>query len=178
MSRVIIETEVGSFSFLMLEARAPATCAHFLSVILSGAFEDASVFRIVAPQNHQADDPNPIEVVQLGPRGCIESQHDPVPHENTDQTGLRHVRGTVSAARVELNYLFGSFFVCMRDEPALDFGAGRNPDRQGFAAFGQVDSGFETLKRIMACAESSDFLTRDIRILSATVEMSETPSER
>lgn len=153
------------------------TCAHFRSVIESGAFEDASVFRIVGPPNHQPGEPNPIEVVQLGPRGCIESTHQAVPHESTDKTGLKHLRGTVSAARVNLNRLFGSFFVCMRDEPVLDHGAARHPDHQGFAAFGHVTSGFEVLERIMQRAEANDFLTREIPIQSVRLEASVDPAD-
>lgn len=170
MSRVTVKTTLGSFGFEMFGDRAPATCAHFRSVIRSGAFDDASVFRIVGPPNHQPGEPNPIEVIQLGPRGCVESEHVEVPHESTKATGLKHLRGTVSAGRVDLGHLFGSFFVCMRDEPALDHGAGRHPDQQGFAAFGQVISGFGVLEKIMQRAEASDFLTREIPILSVTLE--------
>lgn len=161
----------------MFEDKAAATCAHFLSVIRSGAYDDASIFRIVGPPNHQPGEPYPIEVVQLGPRGCIESTHVEVPHESTEATGLKHLRGTVSAARIDLNHLFGSFFVCMRDEPALDHGAGRHPDTQGFAAFGQVVSGFEVLENIMKHAEASDFLTREIPILSVTIENRHEPGQ-
>ena len=178
MSRVTVNTALGPFRFRMYEDRAPATCRHFSSVIQSGAFDDASVFRIVAAKNHAPGEPNPIEVVQLGPRGCIDSEHEPVPHESTHDTGIRHQRGTVSAARVNLNQLFGSFFVCMRNEPALDFGATRHPDRQGFAAFGQVESGFDTLERIMECAETSDFLEREIPILSVTIDSPDDADER
>ena len=35
------------------------------------------------------------------------------------------------------------FFICINDQPELDFGGKRNPDGQGFAAFGEVISGME-----------------------------------
>lgn len=169
MNLVTVVTELGSFQFEMFGHKAPKTCAHFNSVFTSGAYDDSSVFRIVAPANHQPGEPNPIEVVQLGPRGCIESEHEYVPHESTEATGIRHLKGTVSAARVNLSHLFGSFFVCMRDEPALDHGASRHPDHQGFAAFGKIVSGFDVLEQIMQRAESSDFLEHEIPILSVKV---------
>lgn len=177
MSQVTIETSLGAFRFRLFEDRAPKTCAHFLRVIRQGDFDNASVFRIVTAGNHPPDTPGPIEVIQLGPRGCIESTHEAVPHENTATTGLTHRRGTVSAARVDLNRLFGSFFVCMRDEPLLDYGADRHPDRQGFAAFGCVESGFDTLERIMARAEEQDFLEHDIPILAVTIEDASEPDD-
>ncbi len=34
-----------------------------------------------------------------------------------------------------------SFFFCIDDQPELDFGGRRNPDGQGFAAFGRVVAG-------------------------------------
>ena len=40
------------------------------------------------------------------------------------------------------------FFVCVGDQPALDFGGLRNADGQGFAAFGRVVSGMEVVRRI------------------------------
>ena len=178
MSLITVVTDLGSFQFRLNEAMAPKTCAHFKSVIEAGAYDDASIFRIVGPPNHKPGEPNPIEVVQFGPRGCIQSTHVAVPHESTASTGLKHLKGTVSAARIDLNRLFGSFFVCMRDEPALDFGAGRHPDRQGFAAFGEVTSGFEVLERIMARAEPSDYLTHEIAIQSVTLDAADDPSSR
>jgi len=36
------------------------------------------------------------------------------------------------------------------DQPALDFGARRNKDGQGFAAFGRVTSGMDIVRRIWA----------------------------
>ena len=168
-NNVRVVTPLGDFEFELLETKAPRTCEYFKTAINEGRLDNTTVFRIVGPSNHQPGEPNPIHVIQLGPRERIEATHDPVPHESTEETGLRHLRGTVSAARVNVNYLFESFFVCMRDEPALDFGASRHPDRQGFAAFGRVVSGFDALERLMERAEDSDFLEQEIPVLSIAV---------
>lgn len=174
-STVKVVTPLGGFAFELLEDRAPRTCEYFKTSIEEGRLDGATVFRIVGPRNHEPGERHPINVVQLGPRERLHGAHDPVPHESTRETGLKHLRGTVSAARLNLNYLYDSFFVCLRDEPALDFGAGRNPDRQGFAAFGQVVSGFDVLERLMDCAEDSDFLEREIPIVSIEVVEKEPP---
>jgi peptidyl-prolyl cis-trans isomerase A (cyclophilin A) len=71
----------------------------------------------------------------------------PIPHESTRQTGLRHLDGTISIARRELGT--GSavaFFICIGDQPELDFGGRRNPDGQGFAAFGRVQRGMDIVR--------------------------------
>ena len=36
-----------------------------------------------------------------------------------------------------------AFFICIGDQPSLDFGGMRNPDGQGFAAFGRVVEGMD-----------------------------------
>jgi peptidyl-prolyl cis-trans isomerase A (cyclophilin A) len=50
-------------------------------------------------------------------------------------------RGAVGTATSE-------FFICIDDQPALDFGALRNPDGQGFAAFGRVVAGMHVVHAI------------------------------
>jgi peptidyl-prolyl cis-trans isomerase A (cyclophilin A) len=82
---------------------------------------------------------------------------------------LRHLRGTVSLARFLPGAVYHSFFVCMRDEPALDQGGARNPDGLGFAAFGQVVRGFEHLHRLYlehARTERGEYLDAPIGLRS------------
>ena len=93
---------------------------------------------------------------------------DDIPHETTDQTGLSHKKWTVAAARFAIGKNYPSFFICMRDEPVLDFGGLRHPDGQGFAAFGQLTAGFDTANAIFSSAEPEEFLTNQIKILSVS----------
>ena len=49
------------------------------------------------------------------------------------------------------------FFICIGDQPELDFGGRRNPDGQGFAAFGRVIEGMSVVRRLQASpAEGQD----------------------
>ena len=74
---------------------------------------------------------------------------DPITHEPTSLTGLRHRNGTISIARDAVGTgTAGAFFVCIGDQPALDFGGKRNPDGQGFAAFGHVTNGMKLIREI------------------------------
>jgi peptidyl-prolyl cis-trans isomerase A (cyclophilin A) len=47
------------------------------------------------------------------------------------------------------------FFICINDQPELDFGGARNPDGQGFAAFGRVVQGMDIVRRIQQAPADS-----------------------
>ena len=49
-------------------------------------------------------------------------------------------------ARLEPDTATSDFFICVNDQPELDFGGERNPDGQGFAAFGQVIRGMDVVR--------------------------------
>jgi peptidyl-prolyl cis-trans isomerase A (cyclophilin A) len=58
------------------------------------------------------------------------------------------------------------FFICIGDQPELDFGGKRNPDAQGFAAFGRVIKGMEVVKKIHQSPVEAQRLTPPIKISS------------
>ncbi len=72
----------------------------------------------------------------------------PIRHESTRETGLRHFDGTVSMARSVPGSAASEFFICIGDQPELDFGGRRNPDGQGFAAFGRVTQGRDVVQAL------------------------------
>ena len=58
-----------------------------------------------------------------------------------------------------------SFFICVGDQPELDYGGRRNPDGQGFAAFGAVLDGMDVVRAINRSPAEGQSLTPPIRIL-------------
>jgi peptidyl-prolyl cis-trans isomerase A (cyclophilin A) len=157
-----MSTELGDF---MLDAdvdRAPAGAGYFLADVRSGLYDGSSFFRIVTLVNQQVEEGRRIQVIQGGLRHQREDLPPVIPHETTAVTGLKHLKGTVSLARFAPGAVYHSFFICLRDEPALDFGGGRHPDGQGFAAFGRVVSGFDAVERIFARAEPQEYLLREV----------------
>jgi peptidyl-prolyl cis-trans isomerase A (cyclophilin A) len=58
------------------------------------------------------------------------------------------------------------FFICVGDQPELDFGGRRNPDGQGFAAFGRVVAGLDVVRRIQRLPANGQMLTEPVVILS------------
>ena len=57
-----------------------------------------------------------------------------------------------------------SIFICIGDQPSLDFGGQRNPDGQGFAAFGRVVDGMDVVVRIQSGAADGQSLLEPIII--------------
>ena len=103
-------------------------------------------YRTVRAEN-QPTSPVKIAVIQGGPDEK-KPEHTPIALERTSMTGLRHLDGTISMARDGPDTATAEFFICLGDQPALDFGGNRNPDGQGFAAFGQVVEGMDIVRRI------------------------------
>jgi peptidyl-prolyl cis-trans isomerase A (cyclophilin A) len=61
------------------------------------------------------------------------------------------------------------FFICIGDQPSLDFGGQRNADGQGFAAFGKVVRGMDVVRRIQQSpTPQGETLQQPITILRAT----------
>ncbi len=86
--------------------------------------------------------------------------------ERTRETKLRHIDGTLSMARDGPDTATGDFFICIGDQPELDFGGQRNPDGQGFAAFGRVIQGMDVVKKIQGSPATEQKLTPPVAIRS------------
>jgi len=56
------------------------------------------------------------------------------------------------------------FFICVGDQPELDFGGARNRDGQGFAAFGRVIKGMDVVQQILALPDSNQYLVEPVPI--------------
>ncbi len=164
LARVGIETALGAMIIEIFEDRAPASAAYFLADVRAGRFDGSSFFRIVTLANQDAEPRRRIKVIQGGLKHASTELPPVIPHETTAMTGLKHLKGTVSLARFAPGAVYHSFFICLRDEPALDFGGARHPDGQGFAAFGRVVEGFEVVERIYARAEAEEYVERAVRI--------------
>jgi peptidyl-prolyl cis-trans isomerase A (cyclophilin A) len=153
------------FTVAVLTDRAPVSSAYFLTDVDAGVYHGSGVFRIVKLANQRPEAEPKIEVMQMGHRAPDESPPASIAHETTGTTGLRHRAGTISLARFAPGAVYHSVFACMRDEPCLDEGGTRHPDGLGFAAFGQVEQGFDLLLRLFAeRSGDSEYLADPIRI--------------
>jgi peptidyl-prolyl cis-trans isomerase A (cyclophilin A) len=138
-------TSLGEIELELYPEKAPVTVENFLRLVDRGHLEGGTFYRVVSPEN---DNGSPVISVIQGGIGDAESPFPPIAHETTAVTGLPHLDGSISMARAEVGTTTTEFFICIGDQPALDFGATRNDDGQGFAVFGQVVSGMGVVRAI------------------------------
>ncbi|ADV83918.1 peptidylprolyl isomerase [Terriglobus saanensis] len=166
---ILLHTDLGDIELEADARQAPATTANFLRYVNGGFYDGGAFHRTVTPQN-QPDNLIKIEVIQAGINPDLEKKIFPaIGLERTNKTGLHHVNGTVSMARNVPNSATSEFFICIGDQPELDFGGKRNPDGQGFAAFGHVVRGMSVVRKIQLSSAEAQKLTPPIGILSATI---------
>ena len=145
--RVRIDTEAGVIVLELAPDKAPGTVANFLRYVNDKRYDGAMFYRVVRLDN-QATSPVKIEVIQGGLGTDSTRMFPSIAQETTQKTGLKHLDGTLSVARGKPESGTSEFFICINAQPELDFGGRRNPDGQGFAAFGQVVSGMDVVRRI------------------------------
>lgn len=160
-------TTLGEFDVEVEVDRAPRTAANFLRYVDAGLYDGGRFHRTVRPDTETRRDV-PIEVVQAGIAPEREGEgFAPIPLEPTSRTGLLHVDGAISMARDGPDTATSDFFICLGAQPSLDFGGARNPDGQGFAAFGRVVRGLEVVRAIQAAPATGQSLDPPLTILTA-----------
>ena len=189
--RVQVETTSGNFTIALDPAHAPLTTQNFLQYVDDGFYDGGRFHRTVRLDNNsnaglkieETDagiDPNAdrsqlpndtvaIEVIQGGINPAHgDEQRGPIVLERTSDTGLAHRDGTISMARLTPDSAISDFFICVNDQPELDFGGARNQDGQGFAAFGQVVGGMDVVRAIQTSPSEGQSLTPAIGITRIT----------
>ena len=164
--RVLIRTELGTIEVELEAKKAPATVANFLRYV-DGKFYDGGVFHRTVTADNQPKDKVRIQVIQGAANPKREKDaFPPIKLERTNRTGLKHADGAISMARDGPDTATHEFFLCVGAQPSLDFGGKRNPDGQGFAAFGRVVKGMGVVKKIQAAPANGQTLTPPVKILS------------
>lgn len=161
---VVIETTKGEIEVALDAVHAPTTTANFLRYVDAKRYDGGRIHRTVTMAN-QPDKKIKIEVIQGGVNPSFAKDDFPaIKLERTNKTGLHHLDGTISMARDGADTATSDFFICIGDQPSLDFGGKRNADGQGFGAFGHVVRGMEVVRAIQASPAKDQSLTPPITI--------------
>jgi peptidyl-prolyl cis-trans isomerase A (cyclophilin A) len=167
-ARVQIQTELGNLEVELDAQHAPVTVANFLKYVDGGHYNGGRFHRTVKrnPDN-QPNNTIKIEVIQAGVNPAqSKPEFPPILLERTKTSGLKHLDGTISMARSGPDTATSDFFICLGAQPELDFGGQRNPDGQGFAAFGRVSKGMDVVRKIQQAPADRQALTPPIKIIA------------
>lgn len=163
-TRVLFETTLGNIEIELDEAKAPGTAKNFANYVQEGFF-DGTIFHRVIPGF----------VVQGGgmlPGMDQKRGNEPVRNEATN--GLKNLRGSLSMARTsDPHSATSQFFINLVDNASLDHKAPTGAG-WGYAVFGKVVSGMETVDAMAAVPTGSrgmhsDVPREDIVLIKASV---------
>jgi len=136
--RVRMQTNAGDIVLELDRDNAPITVKNFLGYVESG-FYDGTVFHRVI------DD----FMIQGGGYDEQLNKKETGPAIRNEATnGLKNVRGSIAMARTGvIHSATAQFFINVKDNPALNY---QNPSPRGFgyAVFGKVVDGMQTVDRI------------------------------
>lgn len=164
--RVRIVTADGSMVLALDARRAPRTTANFLAYVDDGRFDGTAFYRAA----RRGSAPK-FGLIQGGIGTDARRILPPFPLEPTTKTGIKHLDMTVSMARrADPNSAGGNFFITVGATPTMD----ANGANAGYAAFGHVVAGFDTVRRILAepsgrgaDATKGQMILRPVRLISA-----------
>ncbi|WP_380785515.1 peptidylprolyl isomerase [Sphingomonas sp. R86521] len=140
--RVKIVTSDGPLMLAIDTRRAPKTAANFLGYVDDGRFDGTSFYRA----SRSKADPKK-GFIQGGIQTDARRILPPFPLETTAMTGIRHLDATVSMARAQNpDSAGGNFVITIGPAPQMD----ARPGYPGYAAFGHLVAGRDTVKRILA----------------------------
>jgi peptidyl-prolyl cis-trans isomerase A (cyclophilin A) len=153
LPRVAIVTSAGRIVVEADTGRAPASAGNFLRYVDQRRLDGTSFYRVVKVADR-------FGFVQFGSNGDGRKSLPPVKHEPTTLTGLKHLDGTLSTARLAPGTARGEFTVSVGDQPSFDADPARPGDNQGYAAFGRIVEGMDVVLRIFDAPVSPDKMLR------------------
>ena len=134
---IVFKTSLGDFTVELFPKEAPISAANFQQYADDGFFDGLIFHRVV-----------PGFVIQGGgltPDFSQKKNRPPI--ENEAKNGLKNKRGTLSMARTnDINSATSQFFVNLKDNDFLD----HKPGSYGYAVFGKVTEGMDTVDKIAA----------------------------
>lgn len=166
--RIVIETTFGEIELVLYADKAPKTTNAFLSYVKAGWYDHAQFYRVLHVDNQPSNAPKSL-LIQGGIWKTNYQQAvvvKGIPHESTQLTGIKHKTGVISLARGAPGTAGTEFFICLDDEPGLDYGGENVPDKLGYSAFGKVTKGMEIVKKIHGQKERNQYFEPPITIFS------------
>ena len=150
--QVTFETSHGSFVLELDQGAAPETVENFLAYVRDGFYEGTIFHRVIAGFMVQGGGFTP-EFKQLQTRAPIRNEAD---------RGGENDRGTIAMARTsDPHSATAQFFINVVDNDFLNHRS-RTAQGWGYAVFGRVVEGMDTVDRIAAAKTGSHGMFQDV----------------
>ena len=164
--KVLLTTTYGKILLELDAERAPATTENFIQYVKDGHYDGTVFHRVISNFMIQGGGFTP-DMSQKPTRAPI---------ENEAANGLSNEAGTIAMARTsDPHSATAQFFINVADNHFLD--QARSPDGWGYAAFGKVIEGMETVNRIKAVATGNKGFHQDVPREDVIIESAEVIEE-
>ena len=161
MTQVKLTTSMGPITIELDEAKAPISAKNFLSYVDSGHYNGTIFHRVINGFMIQ------------GGGFTKDMQQKPVqsPIKNESTNGLKNDNYTVAMARTNVrDSATSQFFINVKDNGFLNFAGDSNP---GYAVFGKVVEGKETVDKIKAVQTGNQRGMGDVPNTAVVIEKAE-----
>jgi len=150
--RVRLETSKGDIVLELDAEKASATVENFLAYIRDGFYDGTVFHRIIEGFMIQGG----------GMEADLKPKKTRAPIKNEAKNGLKNETGTVAMARTQVvDSATSQFFINLADNGFLDH-SGDDPANFGYAAFGRVAEGMDTVRAIEKVATGSRGMHQDV----------------
>lgn len=135
---VKLETNMGDIVLKLDARKAPNTVANFIQYVKSGHYDGTIFHRVIKDFMIQGGGMTPE----------LKEKTTQAPIRNEANNGLRNKKYTIAMARTNQPHSASAqFFINTKDNDFLDFKS-ETPEGWGYAVFGKVISGFDTVDKI------------------------------
>ncbi|WP_244787074.1 peptidylprolyl isomerase [Cupriavidus pauculus] len=156
--RVQFATTAGKFTIEVYPDAAPKTVANFMEYVKSGFYSGTIFHRVI----------NGFMVQGGGYDRDMKEKPTRAPIPLEAQNGLKNKAGTVAMARTSNpNSATAQFFVNVVDNPNLDY---PQPDGNGYAVFGKVVEGMDTIDKIKTTPTTAYGAMRNVPAAPIVIE--------
>ena len=149
---IVFDTNFGPFNIELDFEKAPISSENFKKYVESGFYDDTIFHRVI----------NDFMIQGGGfEQGLVEkSSNEPI--QNEARNGLSNITGTLAMARTsEPHSASSQFFINVSDNLFLDHKSETNQG-WGYAVFGKVTEGMETIEKIKVCKTNSQSGHQDV----------------
>jgi peptidyl-prolyl cis-trans isomerase B (cyclophilin B) len=165
MQTVVLNTNYGPITLELDNEHAPVTVANFLQYARDGHYDNTIFHRVI----------NGFMIQGGGFEPGMKQKPTSAPIKNEANNGLKNTTGTIAMARTnDPQSATAQFFINVADNDFLNFKS-ETPQGWGYAVFGKVSDGMDTVNKIKAVKTGTsgfhqDVPKEDVVIQSVTVK--------